>query len=186
MRQIIKDFISLCAQNLELTPPIYEFGSLQVPGQEGFADLRPLFPGAKYIGCDLQSGPGVDKIIDLHQIELPSTSVNTALCLDTFEHVEYPRKAIAEIHRILSPGGILILTSVMRFIIHEYPFDYWRFTPEGFSSLCQIFPYAYVMPIGDPRFPHTIIAIAWKMAPHITTINIIDRAFMEFQKSCPA
>ena len=83
MRLLIRDFVSLVAASVPILEPIYEFGSLQVPGQEGVADLRPLFPQKKYVGCDMREGAGVDKIVDLHNINLPSDSVGTVLCLDT-------------------------------------------------------------------------------------------------------
>lgn len=185
MRKIIQDFVTLCTNTLTLSPPIYDFGSLQVPGQEKDADLRPLFPGVKYVGCDLQSGPGVDRILDLHHLNLPKRTVHTALCLDTFEHVEYPRQAISELLRILSPGGVLILTSVLRFEIHPYPHDYWRFTPEGFESLLKDFAHAWIKPIGKVHFPHTIVAVAWKMSPTLALTDLLDLKFKEFLKSCP-
>ncbi|MBF0526764.1 MAG: class I SAM-dependent methyltransferase, partial [Deltaproteobacteria bacterium] len=135
MRELIRDFVKICVQNLSLVDPIYEFGSLQVPGQEGFADLRPLFPGRKYLGADMRPGEGVDVILDLHDISLPPDTAGTVISVDTLEHVEYPRKAMQEIRRILKPDGVVMISSVMAFPIHDYPNDYWRFTPSGFSSL---------------------------------------------------
>ncbi|MDD1644903.1 MAG: hypothetical protein LUP93_01075 [Methanomicrobiales archaeon] len=101
MRPSIKKFVHICAEELPLEDPIYEFGSLQVPGQEGFADLRPYFPGRKYLGADMAPGPGVDVVLNLHHIDLPSESVGTAISCDTLEHVEYPRKALSELFKSL-------------------------------------------------------------------------------------
>lgn len=162
MRQSIKEFVKLCAETLPIFEPIYEFGSLQVPGQEGFADLRSFFQDKEYIGADIQEGPGVDVILDLHDIDLPAESVGTALILDTIEHVEFPRKAIHNAHKILKPNGALILTSVMNFPIHEYPHDYWRFTPEGFQSLMAPFTFSFVDSVGIQEFPHTVLSIGFK------------------------
>ena len=73
--------------------PIYEFGALQLPGLEEFADLRPFFRGKSYVGCDMREGRGVDKVLNLHNIDLPDESVGTVITLDTLEHVEFPHKA---------------------------------------------------------------------------------------------
>lgn len=162
MRASIKEFVKIVADTLPVLEPLYEFGALQVPGQEGFADLRPIFPGKKYVGCDLQAGPGVDRILDLHRIDLSSGTVGTVLALDVLEHVEFVRKAIEEVHRILKPGGILVISSVMKFPIHNYPYDYWRFTPEGFKSLLKLFDFAYVDFVGDKYFPHTVVGVGFK------------------------
>ena len=60
MREPVKEFVVLAARYFPAREPIFEFGALQVPGQEGFADLRPLFPEMEYVGCDLRAGPGVE------------------------------------------------------------------------------------------------------------------------------
>ena len=162
MRQSIKDFVSLAVDTLPLEEPIYEFGSFRVPGQEELADLRPLFPGREYVGCDMRKGPGVDKILDLHSIDIPEESVGTVLCLDTLEHVEYPHTAMNEIHRILHPDGIAVISSVMKYHIHDHPFDYWRFTPEAFKSLLKPFSSSFVGFAGEPNFPHTVVGIGFR------------------------
>ncbi len=174
MREAIKQFVEICAATLPIAEPVYEFGALQVPGQEGFADLRPLFSGKSYVGADIREGPGVDVILDLHHINLPSESVGSVLMLDTLEHVEFPRKAIEEAHRILKKDGVLIMSSVMNFRIHEYPHDYWRFTPEGFHSLLGLFASSFVGSAGEAKFPHTVVGVGWKGA-------ICDGAVTEFR-----
>ncbi|ODS42169.1 MAG: hypothetical protein MSIBF_02195, partial [Candidatus Altiarchaeales archaeon IMC4] len=162
MRESIKQFVKICAEDLPVIEPIYEFGSLQVPGQEGFADIRPIFPKREYVGCDMRDGPGVDKILNLHHIDLPSESVGTVLILDTLEHVEFPREAIKEVYRILKPNGLIVISSVMDFPIHDYPYDYWRFTPEAFKSLLKPFNKSFVDFLGEEDFPHTVLGVGFK------------------------
>jgi SAM-dependent methyltransferase len=162
MRELIKEFALMVSTTLPIVEPIYEFGALQVEGQEGFADLRPLFPGKEYHGCDMRPGLGVNKILDLHAIELESESVGTVLCFDTLEHVEYPHRAMDEIFRVVKPDGIVVISSVFNFAIHDYPYDYWRFTPEAFRSLLKRFNGVYVGGVGKKEDPHTIIGIGFK------------------------
>jgi SAM-dependent methyltransferase len=164
VRKSIKDFARIVAETLPLPEPIYEFGSLQVAGQEGFADLRPLFPGKAYVGCDMREGLGVDRVLDLHAIDLPEASVGSVLCFDTLEHVEEPRRAVEELHRILAPGGILAMSSVMDFHIHDHPHDYWRFTPDAFRSLLRPFTQIWVESAGREIFPHTVVGVGVKGA----------------------
>ena len=162
MRKTIQDFVALAVEHLPLAGPIYEFGSLQVQDDPALEDLRPLFPGLDYVGCDMRAGPGVDKVLDLHAIDLPDSSVGTVVTMDTFEHVEFPRQAISEIHRILKPDGHVIMSSVMDFPIHGYPNDYWRFTPEGFRSLLQDFTRSYVGSYGAREdFPQVIVGVGF-------------------------
>lgn len=174
MRKSIKEFTKVCAEVLPICEPVYEFGSLQVVGQEKFADLRPLFNGKKFIGSDMQAGTGVDIILNLHNINLPSESAGTALMLDTLEHVEFPEKAVNEIYRILKPEGILIMSSVFNFQIHNYPNDYWRFTPGAFKSLLKSFQHTYVNYAGEENSPHTVIGVGFKGGVSKEEIDSLD------------
>jgi SAM-dependent methyltransferase len=110
----------------------------------------------------MEDGVGVDEIQNIHNINMPNESVGWCISCDTFEHVEYPQQAISELHRILMPGGFLILTSVMLYPIHAAPYDYWRFTPDGFRSLLKQFKASYVDWNGKERNPHTVVGIARK------------------------
>ena len=162
MQRSIKEFVGICSTTLPLPDPIYEFGSRQMPGQEGYADLRSFFDGRSYTGSDYIAGPGVDVILDLHKLDLPDSSIGTALLIDVLEHVQFPQQAVSELYRVLKPDGVLVVTSVMKFPIHASPYVYWRFTPEGFKTLLQDFPQVFIGFAGDEEFPNEIVAIAAK------------------------
>lgn len=162
MRESIRQFVKIVADTLPVGEPVYEFGALQLPGFEEFADLRPFFRGKSYVGCDMREGRGVDKVLNLHNIDVPDESVGTVITLDTLEHVEFPHKALAEIHRILKPGGMVVLSTVLDFRIHDSPADYWRFTPDGLKSVLRPFSFLFVGSVGRESFPHTVIAIGIK------------------------
>lgn len=164
MREQINQFVRICAEVVPCPEPIYEFGSFQVPGQEHISDLRPFFPGKKYVGTDFRQGAGVDVVLDLHKIDLPDASVGTVLLLETLEHVEYPHDALKELYRVLKPEGVIIMSSSMYFIIHDYPHDYWRFTPEAFRSLLKPFRQSMVFAAGESLFPHTVVGVGFKGA----------------------
>ena len=87
MRDHNKAFCRLVAETFDCPGPVFEFGSYQVEGQEGYANLRELFPGKTYVGCDMRPGPGVDRVEDVTAISLPDSSAGTVLCIETFEHV---------------------------------------------------------------------------------------------------
>ncbi|MCM3290287.1 class I SAM-dependent methyltransferase [Paenibacillus sp. MER 180] len=175
MRHIVKNLVKICSDILPYEVPVYEFGSYQVQGQEGFADLRPFFPNQPYVGCDMRPGVGVDAILDLHHIDLPAETAGLVISLDTLEHVEDPRLAMQEVHRILKPNGIAIITSVMNFPIHDYPADYWRFTPQAFASILKPFDTVITDYAGEELFPHTVIGIGIKgNAVPAETINSLQ------------
>ena len=55
-----------------------------------------------------------------------------------FVHVEYPRRAMAEIHRILKDDGIVIISSVMNFPIHAYPTTTGDLRRKIFAAYCLV------------------------------------------------
>ena len=118
--------------------------------------MRPFFPGKVYVGCDMRKGLGVDRVEDVHCLKIKSNSIGTVLIFDTLEHVEDVHRAMKEVYRILKPGGMVIMSSVMKFPIHDYPSDFWRFTPKAFELLLKGFSIYEVEFDGDPTFPEGI------------------------------
>ncbi len=162
MRDHNKAFCSLVAQTFDCPSPVFEFGSYQVEGQEGYANLRELFATKGYVGCDMRPGPGVDRVENVTAISLPDESAGTVLCIETFEHVFEVSKAFNEVFRLLKPGGIFVITSPLNFRIHGYPDDYWRMTPNCLRR--QLSPYAARVSgfQGYHAFPHTVMGVGLK------------------------
>jgi SAM-dependent methyltransferase len=162
MRDHNKAYCSVVAETLDCPGPVFEFGSYQVQGQEGYADLRRLFPRRNYVGCDMRPGPGVDRVEDVTAISLPDESAGTVLCIETFEHVFEVKRAFDEVYRFLKPGGIFVITSPLNFRIHGYPDDYWRMTPNCLRR--QLTPYAARLSgyQGYHAFPHSVMGVGMK------------------------
>jgi SAM-dependent methyltransferase len=150
------------ARVLPFSGPIIEIGARPAAGQEDQRDLRQLFPGQEYIGCDIQEGPRVDRIEDVHQLTFADNTVGAVIALDTLEHVADPRRAMEEVWRVLRPGGVVVITSVMFFPIHAHPWDFWRFTPEGFNQLLEPFESKLVMAYGWELMPESVFGVGIK------------------------
>ena len=150
------------AENFAVVEPVVEIGSRAAPGQETVANIRGLFGAVEYIGCDMQEGHGVDRIEDVRSLTFADDSVGTIMCLETLEHVSDPIRAVQEMHRVLRPGGLLAISSVMFFPIHEHPHDYWRFTPEAFELLLEPFSSRFVMAHGYDLLPEGVYGIGIK------------------------
>ena len=112
MREFVREFCRMSEETLDLKAPVVEIGSYQVVGQEGFSDLRPIFGGKQYIGCDMRPGIGVDRIESLPKLSFASGSIPTIVCLDPLEHIFEIGASIAEIHRVLSSKGVFVVSSV--------------------------------------------------------------------------
>jgi 2-polyprenyl-3-methyl-5-hydroxy-6-metoxy-1,4-benzoquinol methylase len=68
---------------------------------------------------------------------LPDASFELVLCTQVLEHCQNPWQAMAEIRRILRPGGFAILSAPHVWFYHPHPSDNWRFTQEGMIHLCR-------------------------------------------------
>ena len=88
-----------------------------------------------YVGLDAVPGPYVDDIGTAEDLPYPDESFDLVLCTQVLEHVTEPHQAIAEIHRVLRPGGSALISTHGVFLYHPDPpdgdGDYWRWTHSG-------------------------------------------------------
>src|ERR1700760_2532729 len=110
-----------------------DIGSMDVNGT-----YRHLFPDWRYIGVDMEPGPGVDIVARKpYRYPLASESVDLVICGQAFEHMEYFWLGWLEICRIVKRGGLIFLLAPSRGPEHRYPVDCWRFYPDGFRALAK-------------------------------------------------
>jgi SAM-dependent methyltransferase len=99
----------------------------------GLGMYRELFPNR--VGFDIAPGPAVDVVGDAHALPFPDGTFDRILCTEVLEHLHTPHTAIAEMQRVLKPGGTLILTTPFVFPLHDAPHDYYRYTKYGLKHL---------------------------------------------------
>lgn len=63
---------------------------------------------SNYTTADLNP-EGVDIVIDLRRCDVPDASYDMVYASHVLEHIDDDARAIAEIHRILRPGGVAVL-----------------------------------------------------------------------------
>ena len=77
----------------------------------------------------------VGDLTDMPQV--PSSRYDAVINHQVIEHVAYPAAAIAEMFRVLKPGGSLVISVPHLSRQHELPHDYYRFTPNGLDRLLR-------------------------------------------------
>ena len=108
-------------------------------GQSPYRDLVEHFQ--RYVGLDApghpDSGERPDVLGDAGDLPFRSASADLVLCTEVIEHVTDPVRVLFEAHRVLRPGGSLILSAPFTWHVHDEPHDYWRFTEFGLRVLCE-------------------------------------------------
>lgn len=79
-------------------------------------------------------GARPDVFADAAQLPLPDNAFEAVACLEVLEHVRDPGKVVAEIARVLRPGGRVWISMPFLYPLHDAPHDYQRYTEYG---LCR-------------------------------------------------
>lgn len=97
-----------------------------------------LGPGVTaYVGLDREGTPGADVPGDAHALPFPEKSFDAAVSFQVLEHLERPAEGVAEMARVVTPGGTVLFTVPGVWPDHEVPHDYWRFTRYGLAALVR-------------------------------------------------
>jgi len=115
---------------------VLEIGSRIV--SPGSTSKRPLFHNAKsYTGFDIYPDSNTDVVGDAHKLSqyFNDQKFNAVFSLSVFEHLAMPWVVAKEINRILEIGGITYHASHFAFPLHELPWDFYRYSDEGFKAL---------------------------------------------------
>jgi SAM-dependent methyltransferase len=134
MRSILAPYY-LARPDKEIT--VLDYGSMEHAAGPG--TYRPLMPANwKYYGCDLEAGPNVDVVMaEEYNTGFKNAVADIVISGQCLEHVRNPFKAVAEMARVLKPGGIIVLIAPFAIGVHRFPIDCWRFAPDGFEQLME-------------------------------------------------
>jgi SAM-dependent methyltransferase len=94
--------------------------------------------GGNAVTLDVDPACHPDIVADIQQgTGLPAASFDTIIVLDVLEHLRYPQRAVAEIKRLLKPGGLLFVT--VPFFYPRHGVEYYRFTEWALQDMLEGF-----------------------------------------------
>ncbi len=74
---------------------------------------------------------------DGQYLPIVDNSIDTVLLLDVLEHLPDPQQCVADIRRVLKPGGSVIIQVPFLYPLHDVPLDFHRWTLFGLRQLAK-------------------------------------------------
>ena len=123
-------------------PPIdYELADLRhllkgkvLNAGAGWREIGHLIDGElvnQDLPSDNETRTNIHILSPLANIPRPDHSFDAVVCIAVLEHVENPEQVVAEMFRVLKPGGHLIASVPFLQPEHKVPTDYQRYTRDG-------------------------------------------------------
>jgi SAM-dependent methyltransferase len=99
------------------------------------------------------------------------------LCTEVLEHVEEYASLIAEMARVLKPGGRLLVTVPFAARVHHAPHDFYRFTRFRLQTLFKGFGAVEVIERGDDLavIANKLIVVTLRLARPVVSVGIMWR-----------
>jgi SAM-dependent methyltransferase len=108
-------------------------------GQQPYRSLITAAPSqvTRYVGVDMPSEryAGHDVAWDGVRLPIGAEVADQVLLTEVLEHCPEPSLVLAEVARVLRPGGRLLLTVPFLWPLHDAPYDEWRYTPFALQRL---------------------------------------------------
>jgi SAM-dependent methyltransferase len=116
-----------------------EGGMLVLDAGAGRAPYRGYFDHARYETADfaqlsMDYAP-LDYVCELTDIPVEDGRFDRVLFNQVLEHLPEPARALAELHRVLKPGGLILCSVPLFFAEHQVPHDYFRYTKYALRRL---------------------------------------------------
>ncbi len=81
---------------------------LHIAPEDGLRRVLKRSKGVRAVAVDLDS-PLTDLKMDLRDLSFPDDSFDVAICSHVLEHIQEDRQAMAELYRVLRPGGFALV-----------------------------------------------------------------------------
>lgn len=100
----------------------------------------PAFREDLTLTCiDIDAGADVDYFCDAHTLAFQDAAFSAVVTTAVLEHVLEPQQVVAEIHRVLAPGGLVYSELPFMQQVHEGAYDFSRYTLGGHRWLFRDF-----------------------------------------------
>lgn len=141
-----------------------------------YAAYRPLVSEVTCVDWGGSTGgtQHLDVEHDLNQpLPLDSSRYDTVILSDVLEHIRRPEELLAEVSRILAPGGKLLLNVPFFYWLHEQPHDYFRYSEHALRYMIERSGLSLLLLDGLGGAPEVMADVVGKhlgLAPNIGSV----------------
>jgi SAM-dependent methyltransferase len=138
--RVIADLVANCYGQ---AIPLYVHGDLLDVGCGKVPLYGAYRPHVESITCidwseSLHGDSFLDEQVDLSgPLPFADGSFDTIVLSDVLEHLWSPRDLMAEIRRVIRPGGVVLMNVPFMYWIHERPHDYFRYTRYALERMAE-------------------------------------------------
>lgn len=127
-------FAQLLLQRTNAPKVLILGGSILGHGAEHLLD-----PRIELVESDVSHGPRTAMICDGHDIPFEDATFDAVVAQAVLEHVVDPQRCVAEMQRVLKPGGYIYAETPFIQQVHGGRYDFTRFTHLGHRRLFRAF-----------------------------------------------
>ena len=170
-RNFVKPFLASFDLDRDL---VADLGS----GTNRYDERILCFDGGTYANIDL--------VCDLRTLPISDNALSGVVSVAVLEHVADPQAHVAEMHRVLAPGGRVLCFVPFMQPFHASPHDYQRYTQAGLATLFNQFEVlsvevgagptssliwvlqewlAMVLSFGSRRLYRALVPLMWILSP---------------------
>lgn len=160
----------------------------------GEAPYAELFAHCEYVTADWPNsvhagGRSAQIVASLQSLPVPAGSFGAVLCTEVLEHIPQPETVLAELSRVLAPGGRICVTVPFVWPLHEEPFDFYRYTPHALTRLLAQAGFVEVSVAPRTGFTTTLAQLAemtsWLYPARVSGIRALQvRASLRLLRTC--
>ncbi|WP_339136106.1 MAG: class I SAM-dependent methyltransferase [Candidatus Electrothrix sp. GW3-4] len=147
---------------------------LVVGGRKLGAGMSELLgtAGIEAVETDIQHGPRVQMLCDAHALPFPDGCFDAVVVQAVLEHVFDPIQCVSEMSRVLREKGYIYAETPFLQQVHEFPYDFQRFTFLGHRLLFREFDEVESGPIAGPA-----TALFWAWVSFLSSFS--DRKYVK-------
>ena len=115
---------------------LLDIGCAEKPYEKIYGPLVSSYVGIDHPAC-YHSQTKIDVFASAMVLPFREGQFDTVLATQVLEHLPQPAEFFFEASRVLKAGGYLIVTAPHIWMLHEEPYDFYRYTKYGLALLSR-------------------------------------------------